>query len=147
MFTFSALLIATHLIGLALGVGSATVKLALLFKCNSNYDFVPVFIKVTKPIAKFIKLGLIVMTLSGIGLLFMGYSFTPMLIVKVIIVGVIWVLGSLIEKVVEPRFEKLAPLPRETASTAFVRIQKQHLVLEITGTSLFYAITIMGVLL
>ena len=77
----------------------------------------------------------------------MGYSFMPLLIVKVILVGFIWVLGLLIDNFVEPRFEKLAPLPGETASPEFIHIQRQYLALEITATVLFYAITILGVLL
>ena len=39
MFTFSRPLSLVHLIGLSLEVGSSTVKLVLLFKCNSDYEY------------------------------------------------------------------------------------------------------------
>lgn len=147
MFSISILLIFAHILGLVLGVGSATVKLLLLFKSKSDYSFIPVFLKVVKPITQLIVLGLLILTLSGIGLLIIGYSFTPLLIVKVIIVGVVWVLGPVIDNVVEPKFVKLASLPEEYGSQQFVRIHKQYFVLELTATLLFYVCIIMGVLL
>ena len=147
MLTIYSLLTVMHLLGLALGVGSATVKLILLFRCNSNYDFMPVYFSVTKHITRLIVLGLILLTLSVIGWLFIGYSFTPLLIVKVVLVGLVWVLGPIIDNVAEPRVKKLIPLQGDTASLAFIHIQKQYLVLELTATLLMYAITILGAML
>jgi hypothetical protein len=135
-----------HLLGLALGVGAATVKLILLFKCNADYGFVPVYIKVAKPITRQIVLGLILLTLSGIGWLLLGYPFTPRLFVKLIFVVAIWALGPFIDNAVEPKFQKLAPAPDEPTSPEFIRIQKQHLTLEVIATALFYVIIIMWVL-
>jgi hypothetical protein len=147
MFTFSTLLGLLHLIGLSLAVGSATVKLVLLFKCNSDYEFVPIFVRISKSVTKIIILGLILITLSGIGWLIAGYSFTPMLIFKVVLVGLVWILGPIIDNSIEPKFIKLAPKPAEGPSPAFVSIQKQYLVFESIATGLFYVITIIGVLL
>lgn len=45
----TSLLSVTHLIGLALGVGAATVKLTLLLRCNADYAFVPVYVDVVEP--------------------------------------------------------------------------------------------------
>jgi len=147
MFTIYNLLVLMHLIGFSLGVGSATVKLVLLFRCYSNHEFLNIYLKVTKPVTKLIVVGMILLTLSGIGWLFVGYPFTTLLIVKVGFVGLIWVLGPIIDNVVEPKFEKLAPLPGDLASPAFTSIQRKHLALEIAATVLMYTITIMGVLL
>ncbi len=147
MSTVYTLLALMHLLGLVLGVGSATVKLVLLFRCNSNYGFMPVYFSVAKHITRLIVLGLILLTLSGIAWLFVGYSFTPLLIVKVVLVGLIWILGPIIDNVAEPRIEKLIPLQGDTASLAFVRIQKQYLALELLATLLMYAITILGAML
>jgi hypothetical protein len=146
MASISSLLPLAHLIGLALGIGSATAKLILLIKCTADSAFVPVYLKVTKPLTRQIVLGLILLTLSGIGWLLDGYPFTPLLVVKISLVAVIWVLGPIIDNVVEPEFRKLAPMPGESASPAFNRTQQRYLLLESVATGLFYLIIVMWVL-
>jgi len=147
MISFWFILTLTHLIGLALGIGAATVKLTLLIKCNSDYNFVHIYIKVTKPITRIIILGLILLTISGLGWILLGTSFTSLFIIKLVFVFAIWVLGPVIDNAVEPKYEKLVPAPGEKASSEFVKIQKKLLILETIATLLFYTITIMGVLL
>ena len=147
MFTLSSLLGFLHLLGLAFGVGAATVKLTLLFKCNSSLDFVPVFLRVVKPVTMIIILGQVLLTLTGIGWMFVGYAFTPLIIIKMVLLGLLWVLGPLIDNVFQPKFEKSAPSSGESASTAFVKIQKQLLAAEIAATGLFYVLMILGVLI
>lgn len=61
-------------------------------------------------------------------------------------VGAIWVLEPFIDNVVEPKFQKLAPRPGESASPAFIRIQHHYLLLEAIATGLFYVIVVMWVL-
>ena len=147
MLSFWFVLTFSHLLGLALGVGAATVKLTLLLKCNSNYDFVPVFIKVTRLITHIIIFGLILLTLSGIGWVLLGTSFTPFFITKLVLVVLIWILGPYIDNAIEPKFIKLAPPIGESPTKEFVKVQKKYLIMETIATMLFYAITIMGVLL
>jgi len=147
MFTIYNLSVLIHVLGIALGVGSATVKLLLLSKCRSNYDFFYTYFKVSKLITQLIVMGIILMTLSGIAFLIMGYPFKMLLILKLILVGMIWVLGPIIDNVVEPKLEKLIPVRGQAFSPAFSKIHKQHLALEITATLLMYLITIIGVLL
>lgn len=134
-----------HLIGLALGLGCATAKLSLLLKCRADQTFAPAYIKAAKPITRLIILGLGLLTLSGVGWLLIGYSLTPMLIAKLVLVGAIWVLGPVIDNVAEPKFRKLAPAPGESASPDFLRSQQHYLILEIIATALFYVITVMWV--
>jgi hypothetical protein len=147
MFTVSNLLSFVHILGLALGLGAATVKTRLLFKCITDYGFVPIFLGVIKPITMIIILGQILLTLSGIGWMLYGYSFTTVIIIKIILLGLLWILGPVIDNVITPRFEKLAPLPGENASPSFVIAQKQLLAAEIGATGLFYILLIMGILL
>jgi hypothetical protein len=52
--TMYLLLALGHLVGLALGVGAATVKLVLLFKCKSDPAFVSVYVRVAKLITRLI---------------------------------------------------------------------------------------------
>jgi hypothetical protein len=68
------------------------------------------------------------------------------LVLKLIHVVAIWVLGPIIDNVVEPKFRKLAPAAGEVASPEFIRIQKQYLTLEVMATGLFYVIIMMWVL-
>ena len=145
--TIYNILLVAHLVGLAMATGASTVKLIFLFKCNSDHSFVPVFLKVIRQVTKVIISGLILITLSGIGWLFMGYGFTPLLIIKVVLVGLIWVMGPVIDNVIEPKYKHAAPIHGETASSDFAKIQKQFMAMEITATGLFYVILIMGVLL
>lgn len=147
MISLTSFLYLAHLIGLALGLGCATAKLALLARCRTDPAFVPTFIAVARPITRLIILGLILLTLSGAGWLFSGYSLTRLLLVKLVLVGAIWVLGPIIDNVVEPRFVRLAPAQGESTSTAFARIQRQYLWLETIATGLFYVIVIMWMLL
>jgi hypothetical protein len=146
MTSLPLLLTLAHLIGLALGVGSATAKLTLLLKCRADPAFVPVYIAAARPVTRLIILGLALLTLSGVGWLLLGRPFTPLLIVKLVLVGAIWVLGPIIDNVVEPEFRQLAPGPGESASAGFIRIQQRYLLMEVAATGLFYVIVVMWVL-
>ena len=59
---WSSLVSLAHLIGLALGVGSATVKLVLLLRCQADFTFVHTFLKVSRPITRLIIVGMILLT-------------------------------------------------------------------------------------
>ena len=146
MISSTSLLSFIHLVGLAIGVGAATVKLLLLFKCKADHSFVNIFVKVSKSITKLIILGLILLTLSGIGWIILGYSFTSLLIVKIVIVAAIWILGPIIDNVVEPKFIKLAPTADQQITTEFVKILNKYLMMEVLATGLFYVIIIIWVL-
>ncbi len=145
MVRLSWLLSVLHLTGLALAVGAATVKVVLLLKSSADDAFLPVYLKVARPISQQIILGMILLTLSGIGWVLLGYPFTTLLVVKLILVGATWVLGPVIDNVVEPRFRNLVPAPSQPASGAFVRIRGQYLTLEIIATLLFYVIIVIWV--
>lgn len=147
MVSLPSLLLLTHLVGLALGLGSATAKLALLLKSRADSTFLPVYLKATKPITRLIVLGMILLTASGIGWLLLGYAITKVLAVKLILVAALWLLGPLIDNVIEPKFRKLVPVAGESASSAFLLAQRQYLAVELIATALFYLIVVMWVLL
>ena len=146
MITSTSLLTFIHLIGLAIGVGAATVKLVLLFKCKIDHNLVNVFVKVSKPVTQLIIFGLILLTLSGIGWIILGYSFTSLLIVKIVIVAAIWIIGPLIDNVIEPKFNKLAATEDQHNTSEFVKILNKYLMMEVLATGLFYVIIIIWVL-
>lgn len=146
MIPLPTLLSLAHLLGLALGVGSATVKLTLLVKCNADNSFVPVYATVAKYMTRQIIAGMVILTLSGIGWLLIGYPLTGPLVVKLVLVAAIWVLGPFIDNVLEPKFKKLAPASGEPVLPEFNRIRKQYLALEVFATGLFFVIIVFWVL-
>lgn len=147
MDAFSFILGFAHVVGIVLGVGAATVKLALMFKCRSNHGFVPIFLGVLKPVTMVIAVGQILLTLSAIGFMVTGYPFTNIIIVKIILLGMLWIMGPTIDKVFEPKFRKLAPIQGESTDPQFVMALKQFLAAEILASGLFYAAMTLGVLL
>jgi len=141
-----SLLPVIHLIGLALGVGCATAKITLLLRSKDNPVSIQAFIAVVKPITRLIILGIILLALSGIGWILLGYPFTTILIAKLALVVAILIIGPIIDNVVEPKFLELAPKPGEVVSAAFIQIHRRYLVLEVTATGLFYVIIVMWLL-
>lgn len=143
MISWSSVLSVVHLVGLGLGLGSATVKLVLLARCTADPAFVQTYLQVARPITRQIILGMILLTLSGVGWLFLGYGLTALLAAKLVLVAGIWVLGPVIDNVVEPRFRALAPAPGGPPTPGFLQIQRRYMVWEIVATSLFYIIIVM----
>ena len=146
MTSLLSILPMVHLIGLALGAGCANAKLTLLLRCRSDPALVPAYLAVARPITRLIILGLVLLTLSGVGWLLQGYDLTGLLKVKLALVAVMWVLGPVIDNVVEPKFRSLCPGSGQTASPAFLRIQNQYLTIEAVATGLFYVIVAIWVL-
>jgi len=146
MTSWRSILTLAHLIGLVLAVGCATAKLRLLLRCRADPAFVPTYVSVARPVTHLIILGLALLTVSGLGWILVGYPVTPLLVVKLILVGAVWVLGPIIDNVVEPKFQRLAPDLSESASPAFMGILRRYLLLETVATGLFYVIVVMWVL-
>ena len=146
MISLTSFLTIVHLIGLTLGAGAASVKVALLLKCRSDQSYIPSYLKIVRPVTKILIAGIILLTLSGLIWLLTGYPFMSILIIKIILVLAIWVLGPVIDNKVEPEFIKLAPSTDQTASSEFLQIFNKYLALELTATSLFYVIIIYWVI-
>lgn len=133
----------SHLLGMALALGAASVKLALVVKACLDPAFLPTFLAVRKPVTRFIILGLILATLSGGFWLAEGYPWSPLLIAKVVFVGLLWLVGPVIDNLVEPRLEKAAPVSAQSTPD-FVSAQRTHLVFEVGATTLMYAAFVAG---
>src|SRR5689334_19414748 len=107
MSSLWSLLMLVHLIGLSLSVGSASVKLSLLLKCQSDPSFASSYASVVKPITRFIVIGIGLLTLSGIGWIVLGYPFSGLLVAKLVVVVLVWIVGPTIDKAIEPKFLNL----------------------------------------
>ena len=147
MFSVWTLLSLMHIVGLALGLGAATVKLIILVRCKADHRLVPYFLQIVRPITRVIITGLILVSLSGIGWIILGTVFNTVLIVKLFFVLVIWLIGPYIDNVLEPQYRKLAPVNGAQSSQEFIQIQNKYLRIETVATSLFYLITVLGVLI
>lgn len=147
MFSIWTLLSLMHLIGLALGMGAATVKVMILVRCQSDHEMIPVFLKVVRIITRVIITGLILLTVSGIGWVVMGTTFNTVLIVKLVFVLLIWVIGPYIDNSVEPAYIKLAPAAGAQPGPEFLKIQKKYITVDSIAAALFYVITILGVMI
>lgn len=139
-----SLLPLVHLVGLAIGLGAATVKVALLLRTRSSPQAIAAYLAVVPLITRLIIAGLILLLLSGIGWAIYGMPWTPLLIVKHVMVAAILVLGPVIDNVVEPRFARLAPKPGERGSAEFERIRGRYVALEVLATLLFWAAMMAG---
>jgi hypothetical protein len=142
MISLSSLLTIAHLIGLIVGVGAATVKVALLLRTLSDPTSIPTYLQVSKPITMHIVFGMIVLTLSGVGFLLTGYPLTRRLTMKLFFVVSLWVLGPVIDNFAEPRYRKLATEGSESVRPAFAQAQRYYISLEIVATLLFYVIIV-----
>lgn len=147
MYTVSHYLLLVHLVGIALAVGAATVKLNLVMKGSSNPELFSSYFQLVKPITRLLILGMILLTLSGIGFFMIGTSLSTLLIIKMILVLFMWILGPVIDNVFEPRLQKLVVAHDSTMSASFVHARKQYLLIEALATGVMYIITIMGVML
>lgn len=135
------LLTAVHILGLSLGLGAATTKTVLLLRCGANPDLIAAYLRVHRLVTRVIVTGLVLLVLSGISFFLIGVSLSGDLIVKLALVLAIFVLGPLIDNVVEPRYAKAVPLPGGSPSPEFVGARRLYVTLEITATLLFYVIT------
>jgi len=138
MISWTSILMLVHMVGLALAVGAATVKLVLLLRCRADSARTQAYLELVRPITRLIILGLVLLTLSGIGWLLLGYPFTPRIMLKLALVAAIWVAGPVIDKVVEPRFKEAAQASAERASPAVVKARRMYLAFEGGATALFY---------
>ena len=147
MLLLSEILYIVHVIALSLAAGTAVVKLLLVVKCKKDYTFYTVYFGLAPLLSKLIISGMVLLTLSGITWIIIGYSMEWLLILKIIIVAGIWIIGPVIDNRAEPRVKKLLPPPGAEPSAEFIHVQQQHLQLEIIATVLMYAALIIGVLL
>ena len=147
MYTVSHYLLLVHLIGVALALGAATIKLNLVYKGSIHPELFSSYFRLVKPITRLLILGMILLTLSGIGFIIIGTSLSTLLIIKMVLVLFMWILGPVIDNVFEPRLHKLVMDQANVMSASFVHAQKQYLLIEIFATAIIYVITIIGVIL
>ncbi len=148
MFSLSGFSTLAHLIGFALGVGGATVKLYLLLQSISDLSLMPSYLRVARPITRLIVLGIILLTVSGLAAVILvgARPFTALFIIKLLAVGAILIIWPLIDNVAEPKVRILAPQGAEAPSAQFRSALRLYVTLEVVATALFYLITVIWVM-
>jgi hypothetical protein len=144
--TSKSLFIFIHIVGLAFGLGGVTVNFALMIKARFDKELASIMSKVSKTIGPLIFLGLVLLTISGIGFVRLGYPLTRTLIVKLHLVAVLWMEGLLISYI-SLKLGRLAPKLGEPPSLKFLSTRRKMQALAAVGLVLWYTITALGVLL
>ena len=140
------LFIFVHTVGLAFGLGGVTINVVLMIKARFDKELASTIIKVSKTIGPLIFLGLVLLTISGIGFMRLGYPLTRTLAVKHILVVALWIEGPLIFYLTS-KLAKLSPTPSEPPSLKFLSTRRMMQALAAAGLILWYTITVLGVLL
>ena len=109
MDSFQQFIPVFHFIGLSLALGCGTAKLVILGTSGTDQAAVSAFLAVSRPLTRLIIAGMILTAVTGVIWLVEGYPFTTMLIVKLVLLGIVLVLGPVIDNVVEPAFRRHAP--------------------------------------
>jgi hypothetical protein len=136
-----------HLVGLALALGGATVKVSLLLASRTDPRITSAYVRVSPVVTRLLVTGLVLLTASGIAWLVLGRPMTPSLVAKIALVVVLWALGPVIDKVVEPAFLRLAPSAGPGAAPELACARRRYLAVEVFAAGVMSAITILGVLL
>lgn len=141
------LLTLIHVLGLALGLGAATTKTVLLLRCGADAELIAAYLRVRRFVTRVIITGLALLVVSGAGFFLVGFfSLGADLIFKLVLVAALFVLGPVIDNVVEPRYAKAAPARGAPASPEFVGARRRYVAIEVAATSLFYLITAFWIL-
>lgn len=148
MFSLASFLTLAHLLGFALGLGGATVKILLLLQSAANHDLFPSYSKFVRLITRLIVTGLILLIASGLVTIVVegARPFTALFMFKLLAVAALLIIGPYIDNVAEPRARLLAPTDGQAPSAAFRSALRLYLALEGAATALFYLVTIAWVL-
>lgn len=134
-----------HFVGLALGLGGATIATIISSKAEKDKDVEESLRKIMPPISKLIMFGLLLLIISGIALPF--YITWPMnrqlLIIKHVLVAWIVIIGIFIGRAFK-KVGNLSPVLREKPKPEFLRAKKQVKFLSIINLILWYVVTIMS---
>ena len=134
-----------HDFGLIFGVGGVTIAAIISSKAEKNPELNSAVMKIIPTISNFIWLGLILLIISGIGLMY--FITWPMnkglllskhiLVVWIVIIGIF--IGTRVRKM-----KRLMPKDKEKQSVEFLRTKKQLKAFSKINLILWYLVTIMS---
>lgn len=135
-----------HFLGLAFGLGGATIASVISRKAEKDTDVGKASAKIMPSIVKFIWIGMLLLIISGIALpFFISWPLnTKMLIIKHVLVAWIVVIGIVIGTRMR-KLKNLAPVLREKPSSKFIKTQKQMKFFSTINLILWYLVTLLSV--
>ena len=135
-----------HFVGLAFGLGGATIMAIISSKAEKYQEVAIAMRKIAPSIVKLIWTGLILLIISGIALPF--YIEWPLnkniLLIKHVLVIWIVVIGFFLG-LSSRKMNRLAPKEKEKPSLRFLKVKSQMRAFSIINLILWYVITILSV--
>lgn len=137
-----------HNIGIAWGVGGATIALILMIKSEKNPEIAPQIMKVMPAISKLIWIAIIFLIVSGIALtkLISWPIDLTVLAVKHIVVVILVLNGINLSFRILPKMERLVPKD-EKPSEDFLKVRKNAKIAGIIGIASWYLILVLSVIM
>lgn len=137
-----------HAIGIAWGVGGATINSILMMKAEKNPELAPHIMKVMPSIVKMIWAAIIILIISGIFIvpLITWPIDKTMLSMKHVVVVLLVLSGLNLNFRVLPKIKKLAPIGGQP-SPEFLKAKKTLKISGIVGLVLWYAVMVLSVLI
>ncbi len=105
------------------------------------------YARLVPSITRVIVAGMALLTASGAVWIVQGRPWTPALFVKIGLAAGVWILGPIIDKVVEPAFLRTLGATATAPSPECVRARRRYVTLEFMATGLLGATTVLGCLL
>ncbi len=137
-----------HFIGIAWGVGGATISAILMAKADKNPEIAPLAMKVMPSISKLIWAAIILLIVSGIALaqLVTFPIDAAMLLIKHAVVAVLVLNGIILAFGILPKMKKFAPTDGKP-SAEFLKAKKSAKVAGMLGLFLWYVILVLSVMM
>lgn len=135
-----------HFIGLAFGLGGATIATIISIKSEKDKNIEKIQMKIMSPIVKLIWIGLILLIISGIAIPFyIKWTLnTKLLIIKHVLVVWIVIFGIFIG-MSSKKMKILTQVLKEKPSPKFLKLKKQIKYLSIINLILWYLTTFLSV--
>lgn len=137
-----------HFLGIAWGVGGATVAAILMAKSGKNPEAASHLMKVMPAISKLIWAAMILLIVSGIALaqLVTWPIDTNMLLIKHVAVAILILNGVVLGFKILPKMKKLAPTGGKP-SAEFLKAKKISRISGMIGLLLWYVILVLSVMM
>ena len=131
-----------HFVGLALGLGGATIAVIISLKAEKDADVGRAMMKIMPAISKVIGIGLVLLIISGIGIIYFVQRplDRQMLLVKHVLVAWIVITGIVIGRS-SKKMLALVPKRLEKPSAEFLRAKKRVKAFGILNLILWYVVT------
>lgn len=138
-----------HNIGMAWGVGGATILTILMIKSEKMPESAPHIMRVIPAISRLIGIAVILLIVSGIPMMFLiAWPISKtVLMIKHVVVLLLVINGVYMALRIVPGMKKLAPRDGEGPSEEFLKIKVKSKISGMLGLFLWYLILVLSALM